>query len=80
MKGTPGMRIMGVALLLAVGAVVILALGGALNIWASTGLINISLILLLVIPLSMMCFVFLSHREQEHAQKEKREAGPPEAP
>ena len=73
------MRIMGVALLLAMGAVVILALGGAFNIWASAGLINISLILLLVIPLSMMCFVFLSHREQELVEKEKWEDGPPEA-
>ncbi len=57
------MRIMGVALLLAMGAVVILALGEAFNIWASTGLINISLILLLVIPLSMMCFVFRKRAE-----------------
>jgi len=27
-----------------------------------------------------MCFVFLSHREQEQVEKEKREDGPPEAP
>ena len=53
------MRIMVVALLLAMGAVVILALGETFNIWASNGLINISLILLIAIPISMIGFVFL---------------------
>jgi hypothetical protein len=78
MKGTPGMRIMVVALLLAMGAVVILALGETFNIWASNGLINISLILLIAIPLSMIGFVFLSHREQ--GKNEKGEDGSPKAP
>ncbi|TMD50593.1 MAG: hypothetical protein E6I93_11855 [Chloroflexi bacterium] len=74
------MRIMGVALLLAMGAVVILALGETFNIWASNGLINISLILLIAIPLSMIGFVFLSHREQEQSKNEKGEDGSPKAP
>lgn len=74
------MRIMGAAILLAMGAVLILALGETFNIWASNGLINISLILLLVIPLSMMCFVFLAHREQEHAKNEKGEDGSSKTP
>jgi hypothetical protein len=80
MKGTPGMRIMVVALLLAMGAVVILALGETFNIWASNGLINISLILLIAIPLSMIGFVFLSHREQEQGKNEKGEDGSSKAP
>ena len=74
------MRIMGVAILLAMGAVVILALGETFNIWASNGLINIAVILVFVIPLSMMCFVFLSHREQEQAKNEKGEDGSSSAP
>lgn len=74
------MRIMGVAILLALGAVVILALGETFNIWAYTGLVNISLILLIVIPLSLMCFVFLAHREQERSKNEKGDDGSPQAP
>jgi presenilin-like A22 family membrane protease len=74
------MRIMGVALLLAIVAVAILALGETFNIWASNGLINIAVILVFIIPLSMICFVLLAHHEQEQAKNEKGEDGSSKTP
>ena len=74
------MRIMVVAILMVMAAVVILALGETFNIWAYSGLLNIAVILVFVIPLSMMCFVILAHREQGPAKNQKEEDGSPEAP
>lgn len=68
MKRITGFRTILLALGLSMVAVVVLWLGTAFNIWASSGLVNISLLLLFVIPLSLILFVFLVHREQERTK------------
>jgi ABC-type nickel/cobalt efflux system permease component RcnA len=61
------MRIAVVALVLSLGAIIVLALSDDLNIWLVGG----PLVLLISIPIALALFSFLSHREQEQ-QKEDR--------
>ena len=75
MKRITGFRTILLALGLSIVAVVVLWLGTAFNIWASSGLVNISLLLLFVIPLSLILFVFLVHREQERTKDKQQENG-----
>ncbi len=75
MKRITGFRTILLALGLPMVAVVVLWLGTAFNIWASSGLVNISLLLLFVIPLSLILFVFLVHREQERTKDKQQENG-----
>jgi membrane protein implicated in regulation of membrane protease activity len=75
MKRITGFRTILLALGLSMVAVVVLWLGTAFNIWASSGLVNISLLLLFVIPLSLILFVFLVHREQERTKDKQQENG-----
>ncbi len=75
MKRITGFRTILLALGLSMVAVVVLWLGTAFNIWASSGLVNISLLLLFVIPLSLILFVFLVHREQERTKDKQQKNG-----
>mgnify|MGYP001241982646 CR=1 FL=1 len=60
------MRIAVIALILSLGAVIVLALSDNLNIWLVGG----PLVLLISIPVALTLFTFLSHREQEQREEE----------
>jgi hypothetical protein len=74
-KGMLSMRVAVVALILALGAVVVLGLSDALNPWVPGGLGGAQIILLLSIPISLALFfsLFLSHRQAERLKTEERE-------
>ena len=73
MKRMIGFRTVVWALGLSMAAVVVLLLGAAFNIWAASGLLSIPVILVLVIPLSLILFVLLVHREQEQSLSKRRD-------
>ena len=68
------MRTTVVALVLVVGAIILLALSDAIDPWGLRSIvIGGPLILLLCIPLSLALFSFLSHRQDEQHQAGKQE-------
>lgn len=60
------MRIAVIALILSLGAIIVLALSDNLNIWLVGG----PLVLLISIPIALALFTFLSHREQEQREED----------
>ena len=71
MKRMIGFRTVLWALGLSIAAVVVLWFGWIFDIWPSGGFIPV--ILLFAIPLSLMLFVFLVHREQEQSKNKRQE-------
>jgi hypothetical protein len=68
------MRVAVVALILAVGVIILLAFNDVVNPWGLGGLvIGAPVILLFCIPLSLAFFTFLSHREEEQRKAERKE-------
>jgi len=68
------MRVAAVALILALGTVILLAFNDVINPWGLGGLvIGAPVVLLFCIPLSLAFFTFLSHREEERRQAEGKE-------
>ena len=68
------MKIAFVALILALGAVALLAFNDVINPWGLGGLvIGAPVILLFCIPLSLAFFTFLSHRQEEQRKAEGKE-------
>jgi len=64
------MRAAAVALVLIVGAAVVLWYGNTLNSWVLGGLIGGLAALLLSIPISLTLFSYLSRRHEEQLQAE----------
>ena len=68
------MRVAVVALILALGAVILLAFNDVVNPWGLGGLvIGAPVVLLFCIPLSLAFFTFLSHRQEEQRKTEGKE-------
>src|SRR5207244_8183547 len=67
------MRTAAVALVLIVGAAVVLWYGNTLNSWVLGGLIGGLAALLLSIPISLMVFSYFSRRHDEHLREEAQE-------
>src|SRR5436305_14531672 len=64
------MRVAAVALVVIVGAAVVLWFGNTLNSWVLGGLIGGLAALLISIPISLTLFSYLSHRHEEQLRLE----------
>ncbi len=67
------MRAAAVALVLIVGAAVVLWYGNTLNSWVLGGLIGGLAALLISVPISLMLFSYLARRNDERAKAEAQE-------